>query len=192
VPHDDFVYQTVSNGNGARQNSNMSEDDKIKIIQNAKDIDPNTFLQILEMDDDDDDREFSKGIVSQFFSQAEDKIIEMKEYVYEPSIPLAKYGTFLLNILLIYLFCYRKSQDLVQLSSLGHFLKGSSATLGFTKIQEACEVIQHLGMGKDESGHKVISDPQESLSQIQKKLDVMEADCQSVKSVLRNFYEAPL
>lgn len=143
----------------------MSEDDKIKIIQNAKDIDPNTFLQILEMDDD-DDREFSKGIVSQFFSQAEDKIIEMKEYV--------------------------KSQDLVQLSSLGHFLKGSSATLGFTKIQEACEVIQHLGMGKDESGHKVISDPKETLSQIQKKLVVMEADCQSVKSVLRNFYEAPL
>ena len=34
-------------------------------------IDPLTFEQILEMDDDEDEREFSKSIVYGFFEQAE-------------------------------------------------------------------------------------------------------------------------
>lgn len=34
-------------------------------------IDPSTFEQILEMDDDEDEREFSKSIVYGFFEQAE-------------------------------------------------------------------------------------------------------------------------
>ncbi len=34
-------------------------------------VDPSTFEQILEMDDDGEDREFSKGIVFGFFEQAE-------------------------------------------------------------------------------------------------------------------------
>lgn len=34
-------------------------------------VDPATFEQILEMDDDEDEREFSKGIVFGFFDQAE-------------------------------------------------------------------------------------------------------------------------
>lgn len=31
------------------------------------------------------------------------------------------------------------------LSSLGHFLKGSSATLGFNKIRDSCQIIQQYG-----------------------------------------------
>jgi osomolarity two-component system, phosphorelay intermediate protein YPD1 len=34
-------------------------------------IDLNTFEQILEMDDDEDEREFSRSIVYDFFQQAE-------------------------------------------------------------------------------------------------------------------------
>jgi len=34
-------------------------------------IDPATFEQILEMDDDEDEREFSKSIVYDFFVQAD-------------------------------------------------------------------------------------------------------------------------
>ena len=45
-----------------------------------------------------------------------------------------------------------KDKDLAELSALGHFLKGSSATLGFTKIKDECEKIQHYGHQKDESG----------------------------------------
>ena len=41
-------------------------------------IDQNTFEQILEMDDEDDDRDFSKGIVFGFFDQAEQTFGKME------------------------------------------------------------------------------------------------------------------
>ena len=37
--------------------------------------------------------------------------------------------------------------------SLGHFLKGSSATPGLTKVKDSCEKIQHYGARKDEHGN---------------------------------------
>lgn len=40
-------------------------------------IDPTTFEQILEMDDDEDEREFSKSIVYGFFEQAENTFDKM-------------------------------------------------------------------------------------------------------------------
>jgi osomolarity two-component system phosphorelay intermediate protein YPD1 len=42
-------------------------------------IDSATFEQILEMDDDEDDREFSRSIVFGFFDQAEQTFTEMEE-----------------------------------------------------------------------------------------------------------------
>lgn len=42
-------------------------------------IDLNTFDQILEMDDDEEDREFSKGIVFGFFDQAESTFEKMEK-----------------------------------------------------------------------------------------------------------------
>lgn len=41
-------------------------------------IDATTFGQILEMDDDDDDRDFSKSIVTGFFEQAEQTFEKME------------------------------------------------------------------------------------------------------------------
>ena len=47
-------------------------------IKGAKDsIDEATFEQILEMDDDEDEREFSKSIVYDFFTQAESTFEKM-------------------------------------------------------------------------------------------------------------------
>jgi len=45
-------------------------------------IDPATFNQILEMDDDEDDREFSKEIVYGFFEQAEATFEKMDDALY--------------------------------------------------------------------------------------------------------------
>ena len=42
-------------------------------------IDPMTFEQILEMDDDEDEREFSKSIVFGFFDQAEVTFAKMDD-----------------------------------------------------------------------------------------------------------------
>lgn len=41
-------------------------------------IDWLTFEQILEMDDDDDEREFSRSIVYGFFEQAEETLVQME------------------------------------------------------------------------------------------------------------------
>ncbi len=40
---------------------------------------------------------------------------------------------------------FRVQKNLPELSSLGHFLKGSSAALGVSKVQLSCEHIQHYG-----------------------------------------------
>ena len=48
-------------------------------LKNYQDIiDPATFEQILEMDDDEDDRDFSQGIVYGFFEQAEGTFEKME------------------------------------------------------------------------------------------------------------------
>lgn len=48
------------------------QDDGVPDIHEYADlIDGDTFEQILEMDDDEEDRDFSKGIVYGFFEQAE-------------------------------------------------------------------------------------------------------------------------
>ncbi|KAK6405435.1 Phosphorelay intermediate protein, partial [Oleoguttula sp. CCFEE 5521] len=75
------------------------------------------------MDDDEDEREFSRGIVYDFFTQADSTFKQMDENL--------------------------ESKDLNALSQLGHFLKGSSATLGMTKVKDSCEKIQHYGAHKD-------------------------------------------
>ncbi|RPB28039.1 histidine-phosphotransfer domain, HPT domain-containing protein [Terfezia boudieri ATCC MYA-4762] len=132
------------------------------VIENSTDIDAEVFKQILDMDDGDEEKEFSRTIVFDFFSQAEEKIEEMK-----------------VNL---------QQKNLDGLSSLGHFLKGSSATLGFTKIKDACEAIQHLGNGLDEHGQRMVTDPKDSLDRIQKKVDVMEVDCKLLRKILRRYY----
>lgn len=132
------------------------------ILDDAKEfIDVATFEQILEMDDD-EGRDFSKTIVFEFFTQAETTFKEMDGRI--------------------------ATKDLASLSSLGHFLKGSSATLGLIKIKEACEAIQHLGASLDESGTKELPDAQESLSRIRKKLDRMKSDYEQVKKYLLKLY----
>ncbi|KAH8428316.1 Hpt domain-containing protein [Aspergillus melleus] len=125
-------------------------------------IDQNTFDQILEMDDDDDDREFSKGIVFGFFDQAESTFDKMEKALEE--------------------------KKLAELSSLGHFLKGSSATLGLIKVKDACEKIQHFGAGKDETGSTDEPDDEVSLKNIQKTLTQAKKDYKEVEKFLRKYF----
>jgi len=104
-------------------------------------IDRSIFDQVLELDDedgdeDDDDDEnedvkpFSKGMVKEFLAQAEKTLSTMEDAL--------------------------EKKDLAQLSSLGHFLKGSSAALGVFHVQASCEDIQHYGQLRE--GSKVITE----------------------------------
>ncbi|KAL7267018.1 Phosphorelay intermediate protein [Rhizina undulata] len=128
-------------------------------------IDSPTFEQILEMDDDEEERDFSRAIVFGFFEQAETTFGQMESMI--------------------------ESKDLAQLSSLGHFLKGSSATLGLSKVKDSCEKIQHFGAKKDETGTIDVPDEETCLKRINETLKSMKSEYKEVELVLKKFYDGP-
>jgi osomolarity two-component system phosphorelay intermediate protein YPD1 len=76
----------------------------------------------------------------------------------------------------------------VALARLGHFLKGSSATLGLTKVKDSCEKIQHYGQKKDENGTTDEPDEQRCLDRIEGTLKAVKEEYAEVEKVLRKFY----
>ncbi|KAL5115979.1 Phosphorelay intermediate protein [Pleosporales sp. CAS-2024a] len=135
-------------------------------IPGAEDsIDPATFEQILEMDEDEVDREFSKSIVFDFFGQADSTFAKMDSNL-------------------------EKEEDdyLETLSGLGHFLKGSSATLGLTKVKDSCEKIQHYGSLKDDAGTKDITE-EEAKKKLKTIIKQAKEEFSEVKDVLKEFYK---
>ncbi|KAI0770451.1 histidine phosphotransferase, partial [Fomes fomentarius] len=90
-------------------------------------IDLETFNQILDLDED-DTHDFSLGMAEAYFSQASTTFTDMEDAF--------------------------AAKDLPKLSSLGHFLKGSSAALGVSAVQATCEHIQHYGALRDEANGK--------------------------------------
>jgi hypothetical protein len=58
-----------------------------------------TFQQILEMDDDEEERDFSKSIVYDFFEQAESTFEKMEAALYViPSIHMSLFSKIHLNL----------------------------------------------------------------------------------------------
>jgi len=92
----------------------------------GKVIDMDIFQQILDLDDD-DEHEYSKELAGAFFAQARTAFADMDK-------------------------AYAR-KDLKELSSLGHFLKGSSAALGVTRVSLACQKIETYGKLRDDSPH---------------------------------------
>jgi len=82
-----------------------------------------------------------------------------------------------------------EKRDLAQLSSLGHFLKGSSATLGMTKVKDSCEKIQHFGAHKSADGSKDVPDDDECLESLKKTIKQAKVEFAEVEKRLRKFYE---
>jgi osomolarity two-component system phosphorelay intermediate protein YPD1 len=85
-------------------------------------------------------------------------------------------------------FSYREEKDLEKLSSLGHFLKGSSATLGLVKVRDGCEKIQRYGKNENEDGSSE-PDSELCLRRIKEALKVVKADYQDVEQRLKRYYE---
>ncbi|CAL3972821.1 hypothetical protein PZA11_004166 [Diplocarpon coronariae] len=144
------------------ESEDRSEEGSVGLPDLGDSIDALTFEQILEMDDDEDDRDFSRSIVFGFFEQAEQTFEKMETALEE--------------------------KDLAQLSSLGHFLKGSSATLGLTKVKDSCEKIQHYGQKKDEEGTTDEPDEQKCLERIKKTLVTVKEEYEEIEKVLKKFY----
>lgn len=81
-----------------------------------------------------------------------------------------------------------KEKNLHELSGLGHFLKGSSATLGFTKVKDQCEKIQHYGLKKDETGEHDEPDEDKCIRLIQESLNKAKRAYTTVSELMNKFY----
>lgn len=131
-------------------------------------IDSEMLRQLRELDDD-DTHEFSRDLVHGYFKQAETTFSEMD-------------AAFV-------------ARDLEQLSHHGHFLKGSSATLGIIQVQGICEKIQHLGQRTDPDKKAEVKEakisPEEALLRIKPLLARVKVECAEAKKWLMNYYDVP-
>ena len=124
-------------------------------------IDSVTFDQLLEMDEDNVEREFSRGIVYNYFEQVDTTFASMEKNI--------------------------KEENLAELSSLGHFLKGSSAALGLTQVKASCELIQNYGARKDIDG-SIIQNDKVALQKIQQMLEATKQNYARAKKYLLSIY----
>nr|GAT49854.1 histidine-phosphotransfer domain HPT-domain-containing protein [Mycena chlorophos] len=119
-----------------------------------------TFSQILELDED-ETHDFSKEMVVAYFSQASSTFTNMDKALAE--------------------------KDLPELSSLGHFLKGSSAALGIHLVQAACEKMQHFGDLRDADGSTPI-EASDALARIEILLPETKEEYAEAERWLKKFY----
>lgn len=146
-------------------------------------VDTDTFNQILELDEDEDSHDFSQPMVWDYFEQAEKTFISMDDallvscHVAVPlRIPHSRHT-----------FLDSAKEDLNTLSSLGHFLKGSSAALGLSRVQHTCEEIQHVGDLRDEKSEKNLK-PTEALKRMGKLLKRVKIEYKEAQAWMKNFY----
>jgi len=133
------------------------------------DLDPTTFYQILEMDDDDSNRDFSRHIVLDFFKQAKLTFDDMKTTLQDQSLAVP--------------------ERMSKLYQLSHFLKGSSATIGLAKIRDHCGKIQDLGSEQNEDKTpKSESVSRDCLERIENILPTLDTDFASAVKRLDQFY----
>lgn len=119
------------------------------------------FEQILEMDDSPSNRDFSKTLVYDYFDQAKETFQGMDAAVADA--------------------------DLAKLSDLGHFLKGSSAALGFDKVKDHCQVIQQYGKKMTLDGTPE-TDESVCLARITEALTAAKANMTIVESKMNEFF----
>ncbi|KAJ2986912.1 hypothetical protein NUW58_g4804 [Xylaria curta] len=126
-------------------------------------IDILTFSQILEMDDSEEDRKFSQSIVYDFFEQAGETFEKMDVAL--------------------------QARDLDELYRLGHFLKGSSATVGLTKVKDSCEKIQRYGKRENVDGSPE-PDEELCLSRIKTTLKTVKSEYADAEKTLKDFFNS--
>ncbi|KAI1825687.1 signal transduction histidine kinase [Xylaria intraflava] len=161
-PVNTLLFSSVDS---ASANINMASNDPNdrghdgKTLDLGDAIDIPTFSQILDMDET-DEREFTKFIVYGYFEQAEETFDQMDEAL--------------------------QKRDLDGLYRLGHFLKGSSATIGLTKVKDSCEKIQRYGKKENTDGTPQPNE-ERCLSNIRSTLEVVKSEYADGRTILENF-----
>ncbi|KAF8798836.1 histidine-phosphotransfer domain, HPT domain-containing protein [Phlegmacium glaucopus] len=118
------------------------------------------FRQILDLDDE-DNHDFSLSMVEEYFEQAEETFKKLDKNF--------------------------KDENLSELSTLGHFLKGSSAAIGLVKVQASCEKIQHYGSKRDEEAKKDLK-REDALDKIKSQLGQLRVEYAEAKQSLEDFF----
>lgn len=133
--------------------------------------------QILELDGEDGNYDFSWSMITEYFDQAARTFLDMEEAMCVCSQ----------LIRLSSLTHDREVKDLVKLGELGHFLKGSSAQLGVTRVQAICENVQHYGQRRDQEREVDIS-AEEALTMITNSIDPVKKEYGIAKEWLKEFF----
>ncbi|KAG0263422.1 hypothetical protein BG011_008829 [Mortierella polycephala] len=128
-------------------------------------IDHSTFDQLVGIcEDDDDNGEFLRTLIGDYFKQAERTNEDMETAV--------------------------SNQDFSQLARLGHFLKGSSAALGIIKVKESCEKLENFGQLKDADGTNTITET-EAETRIRELLAQVRLENEEAETYLGPYCEDP-
>lgn len=80
-----------------------------------------------------------------------------------------------------------EAKNLDELSALGHFLKGSSATLGFNKVRDSCQDIQQYGHKQNPDGSDQ-PDEELCLDKITEAIEAVKKDCAELEKELKAFF----
>ncbi|KAI5897887.1 histidine-phosphotransfer domain, HPT domain-containing protein [Schizophyllum commune H4-8] len=140
--------------------SDDEDDDEKEDEEKGPPVKMEIFRQILELDDE-DSHDFSREMVSDFFSQARDTLKTLD-------------GAF-------------TSSNLTTLADRGHFLKSSSASLGIYKVQEACGKIEQYGKKVADDGSSLEKD--DALKLIDALLKKVKVDIDAAETWLDEWYE---
>ncbi|WFD25929.1 Phosphorelay intermediate protein [Malassezia nana] len=122
-------------------------------------IDMEVFEQLLEMDED--DHEFSRSLVWNYFEQAENTFEKMDAAI--------------------------ARNALAELSTLGHFLKGSSAAVGVIKVRDSCEAIQHYGNCHEADGTTPLPE-NVALDRLRDTVATVKKEYEEAERALRAFF----
>ncbi|BGP58238.1 hypothetical protein JCM8202_002809 [Rhodotorula sphaerocarpa] len=148
--------------NGGDAEPTAQDEESLLGPEDAELVDRDVFDQLLEIDDD-DTREFSKGLAFDYIHQADATIEEIKTALTD--------------------------KDLATLSARGHFLKGSSAALGFQRVQHSCEALQHFGKRLDAHGEGPECDDDEALKRCRILMGRLVREQKDAREWLESFYQ---
>jgi osomolarity two-component system phosphorelay intermediate protein YPD1 len=77
--------------------------------------------------------------------------------------------------------------DLLELSTLGHFLKGSSAAVGVIRVRDSCEYMQHYGKKADKDGITELSQ-EVAVEKLTTTLKEVKVQYKEAEAALKKFY----
>ncbi|KAK7048158.1 signal transduction histidine kinase [Favolaschia claudopus] len=129
-PTSDPAPEAPSPKKDVKTEEDTPESTDAKPATDSEPVDMGIFSQILELDEE-GTHEFSKDMVGAYFLQATSTFDNMDTALADENLP--------------------------ELSSLGHFLKGSSAALGISKVQAGCEKMQYYGELRDGAAGKELT-----------------------------------